>query len=434
MPIQFDISGLTYRPERLIEALPTLIPMRQRFDGTKIYDVPSSVRESLMELKIEERIESGDRIILTAGSRGISCIPQVLHEICNYLKACKAEPVILGSMGSHGGDTVEGQREVLASLGITEESMGAKIVTSTDAVSVGETSKGYPVYCDPIVLESKGLLVVNRIKAHTTMSGRIESGIHKMMVVGLGHRLGAESFHSIEPLHLVDNVIEAGQILMKKTPFMGALGVVENAFDEPALIEAMSSPEEVEVKERELLKRAKEWMPGLPFSSADALIVQKMGKNYSGTGLDTNVIGRIRVQYLPDSQSPIIKKIAVLDLTEESHGNATGLGLADFITERFIEKVHLESTYINVFTSTLTMRGMIPIIMREDLDAICAAIKSSNPSPNNGIKLAVIQNTLELERLWVTPSLLEEIPDSSIKELGEEEKMLFSEKGDLILD
>ncbi len=401
-----NYSGFTCEPPK-DDPQPELWEIEQQFDGQAVDDLPAAAQEAMQHLQVAEQVRAGDRILVGAGSRGIAGIVPVLRAVCARLQDLGAEPFILGAMGSHGGDTCAGQREVLQSLGITEQAVGAPIQTSIEVTPVGETSLGRTIYCDPQALEADGVLVVNRVKPHTLASGDIQSGLIKMLVVGLGHRQGAESFHQTDPPQLTEHLCEMGEVIASRIPLIGGIAVVENAHKEPYCIEGVPA-DALLARERELLQLASDLMPTLPFEFAHSLIVREAGKNYSGTGMDTKVIGRIRVPEVPEPP-PFIRQLAALDLTSESHGNATGVGLADFITRRFAEKMDLHATYVNSFSSTVISRAMLPMIMQSDRDAVWGAMSADNRAPGEPRRMAVIDNTLELERLWVSAALYEDI-------------------------
>ena len=412
-------------------SFPPLIPVRREFESRAVADVAEETRKAMLELNLEDRLRSGDRVLVAAGSRGIKDKAEILSGVCAYLRELDVTPTILGAMGSHGGGTAAGQRDVLESLGITEERVGARIITSDEAVAIGEAEDGQTVYCDPLVFEYDGFLAVNRIKPHTTARGAIQSGIIKMLVVGMGHHRGAEAFHRSDPARLSESLVSMWRVIRDKTPFMGGVGIVDDAQKRAAQVVGLK-PAELEAREKELLVTARELMPTLPFDRADVLVIEEMGKNYSGTGIDTNVIGRIRIEGTLSSDPPDIDKLVVLDLTDESHGNACGLGLADFITARLARKVDLHSTYLNVLTSRLTMRAMIPMIMGTDRDAVAAAIVTSGVPDLSRVRLALISNTLHLDSFLVSPALWDEIRRlPGLHADGEQTEMQFDDEGSM---
>ncbi len=424
-----DYEGFTYDGEKRGDPL-TLKLVSQDFDDSAIEDLDSAVNAAIERMRPGERLDPGSRVLVTAGSRGISNIAGILRRVCAHLIELGMRPSILGAMGSHGGGTDAGQGEMLASLGITEESVGVPIITSSKAVPVGRTKRGLTVYCDPLVLEVDGIVAVNRVKAHTTARGDIQSGIVKKLVVGLGHRPGAESFHQCGPAAMSEELREMAGHVLDAIPFLGGVGLVENADGATHTVRGIR-PEELFEAESELLQLSKSLSPRLPFSEADVLVVRTMGKNFSGTGVDTGVVGRYRVQGEPDLPEPRISRICALDLSEESHGNATGIGLVDMVTRRLASEVDLHPTYTNVLTSTLTMRAMIPMIMASDRDAVWGSVASASVPPSRGVRLAIIENTLDLENLWVSEALAEDL-DQGARLDGTEAQLAFDEDGNLI--
>ena len=411
------------------EYIPHLLPIKQQLADDAISNVPRAAREAVNNLNLGDKLSPGDRVLVTAGSRGIADMPEIIAAVCRQLKVMQFEPTILGAMGSHGGGTKQGQREVLEALGITEETTGATIKTSNEAVVLGEDKNGQQVYCDPLALEYDGLIALNRVKPHTTAHGEIQSGLIKILVVGMGHHKGAESFHQSSPAELSETLVDMYRVIKDQAPFLGGIAMVENAHKRSAIIEGIPLSELVS-REKQLLKKAEEFMPTLPFDAADVLVILQMGKDYSGTGMDTNVIGRRRIQGVPAPDKPRIGKIAVLDLSDSSHGNACGVGLADFMTSRLAKKIDLNATYLNVLTSRLTMRAMFPMIMQTDRDAVSAAITTSGITDPRKLRLAVIKDTLHLDRLWVSPALWEDISHKTgLNKAAQKVKMTF-EGGD----
>ena len=338
-------------------------------------------------------------------------------------------------MGSHGGATPHGQVEVLRSLGVTEETVCAPIISSMEVDEVG-VLKGTPVYVDRNALRADGVIVVGRVKPHTDFKGAIESGLMKMIAIGLGKQKGAEMIH----WHLYEGYHElipaAARLIMSKVNIVAGLAVLENAGHEIAKVKALL-PEEFEAEEPRLLEEAKGLLARLPFRDIDVLIVEEMGKNVSGVGMDTNVTGRFWMPGESDPRAPRICKIVVLDLSEETHGNAIGMGLADFITRRFFEKIDYDSTYVNCLTQGSSETGKTPIWLPSDRDAIETALRICGPIDVLNARVVRIRNTMELERLWVSESLAKEIkkkPELSrkVKLLGEPREMQFDVLGTLV--
>lgn len=389
------------------------------------------MRAVLAGLNLQERLRTGMRVAITAGSRGIHQIALLLKVAVGYLKELGAQPVVVAAMGSHGGGTAEGQLEVLRSLGITPESLGAPVVGGVDVIELGHTAGGLPVYFDAFASTCDGILVINRVKAHTSFHGPLESGLVKMMVVGLGKPKGAAQFHSLGPHHLSDALAEMGQVILDRAPIIGGVAILENGREETADLVPVR-PDELISREKELLLRAKALLPRLPVKQLDLLVVDEMGKNFAGTGMDTNIIGRVGIQGVPDGD-PAIGRIAVLDLSEGSHGNANGMGLADFITVRFRAKIDFRATYLNTLTATFVQRARMPIALESDRAVLEAALRTlGSPSPDR-VRMMRIQNTLMLEQIWVSPAVLAEITSlPQIEVTGPPTPLAFDPEGNLL--
>ncbi|MEM2370742.1 MAG: lactate racemase domain-containing protein [Candidatus Bathyarchaeia archaeon] len=417
-------------------SIPKMVRVRQKIYAPKIDDHISALRKELNKAGLREKIKPGAKIAIAVGSRGISHIAEIVSTIVDEVRDAGGEPFIVPSMGSHGGATPEGQVAVLKSLGITQESVGAPIQATMEVEEVGRLSNGAPVYVDRAAAKSDGIIVVNRVKPHTDFKGRIESGLMKMMAIGLGKQKGAEIIHryQLEGYHKL--IPEAARIIMRETPIILGVAVVENARHEIAVIKALR-PEEIEEEEAKLLEIAKDLMARIPFKEIDVLIVDEMGKNISGTGMDTNVIGRFWAspdEYEP--RAPKIKRIVVLDLTEESGGNAVGIGLADITTKRLFSKIDFEETFVNCFTSTWPETAKIPPFLPNDRDAILMAIRCCGPIDPQKAKIVRIKNTLKLEYMWISESLYEVVKqDKELSErleiLGGPEEMQFDVLGNL---
>src|SRR5919201_4447581 len=325
-----------------------MIRVRHTFAGPRVADIPRTVAECLTAAGLP--IKRGDTVAVGAGSRGIANIDVVVGATVRWLKDLGARPFVFPAMGSHGGGTVEGQLSVLEHYGITEATMGCPLRATMEVVQVGE-ALGLPVWLDRHAAEADWLGGVNRVKPHTDFKGSIESGLFKMMTIGLGKWKGAVQYHRANVNHGYETVITAvGREMLGNARIGFGLGIVENGYDETAHVEAFS-PEALESGERRLLKNAREWMARLPFSPIDVLIVEEMGKNISGAGMDTNVIGRPSNPHEPFPNDPKILWIVALDLTDESYGNATGIGNADFTTRRLVDKIDMKATLINCITA-----------------------------------------------------------------------------------
>ena len=388
--------------------LPKMAKVRQIFDQPKIRDIPAKIKEELEKKRLKDRVKPGQRIAVTAGSRGIANIPLILKTVVAELRAFGAEPFLVSAMGSHGGATPEGQIQVLHSLGVTEESVGAPIEASMEVEAVGSLPDGVEIYLSRVALKADGIFVVGRVKPHTDFKGDIESGLLKMMSIGLGNQKGAEMihWHRYDGYHRI--LPEAGKLIAEKTNIVMGLALLENAHHETAEIHALY-PEEFYEKEKQLLEAAKTLLPRLPFNDVDVLVVEEIGKNISGVGMDTNVTGRFWMPGEHDPRAPNIKKIAVLDLTEETHGNAIGIGLADLTTRRAFEKIDYHQTYVNCLTQGSGETGKIPPFLANDRDAIATAIGISGPIKPEAARVIRIKNTQELETLYISEALVDEL-------------------------
>ena len=410
-------------------SFPRLVKVRQEFPRPRVEDVEAKVREELEKERISFRLESGMRVALTAGSRGISQIDVVLRSLVRVLKEKGADPFIVPAMGSHGGATAEGQVEVLKSLGVTEEFCEAQIFSSMEVVEIGRTQRGVPVYMDRHASKADGVVVVNRIKAHTDFRGPAESGLLKMAAIGLGKHAAALELHGYGVTGIKDYMIEVGEEVLRSGRVLFGLGLVENAYDEPAKIEAIE-PENVREREEELLREYMGYMPSLPVKEMDILFVDALGKNYSGTGMDTNVIGRFRILGVEEPESPNAKYVVVSRLSEESHGNALGIGLADFTTERLFEAIDRKTTNANVITSTFVERAKIPMVLENDREALQAAIRANWGVAGEETRFVRIPNTLHLEHAYLSENLVEEaLENGNVEVVGEAAELEFGPDG-----
>jgi len=391
--------------------LPPLVRVRQRWESRPLADVPGATRAQLEALGLRARITPGMRVAVTAGSRGIRDIVPITRAAVEWLRQAGAAPFIVPAMGSHGGATADGQRQLLASLGISEESIGCPIHSSMEVVQVGSLDDGTPVFMDRLAHEADGVLVINRVKAHTSFHGTIESGLAKMCVVGLGKRHGAEIIHRTAVEGLRHLLAPMARVMIASGKILGGLAILEDAREQTADLVGLPPEEIGAAGEARLLERSKALMARLPFHQIDVLVVDELGKNISGTGMDTNVIGRLPIPGQPPPASPVINVIVVLDLTPETHGNANGMGLADITTARFASKVDFRATYLNALTAGLVglCKGALPIVLPTGRAAIAAAIRACGRADPAGARVVRIKNTLHLEHLLVSPPLLPEV-------------------------
>ncbi|MHB1004061.1 MAG: nickel pincer cofactor-dependent isomerase, group 22 [Chloroflexota bacterium] len=405
-------------------SLPRMAPVQQKFDVSTIEDVPAEVRRQLAQFGLAQRVKPGMRIAITAGSRGVANIATIITTICEELKKVGAQPFVVPAMGSHGGATAEGQREMLAGYGITEDAISAPILSSMDVVAIGATPEGVKVFIDRNAFEADGILVVNRVKAHTAFKAPNESGLMKMMAIGLGKRYGADVYHRYD---LGPTVVAVGRVVLAKAPILGGVAIVENSRDQTWKIVA-APPAEMERVDRELLVQANSVLPRIPFDTLDVLVVDEMGKNISGTGMDLNVIGMWR--RIGGEQKPYFKYIVVRDLTPESHGNALGVGMADLTTQRLVDKIDLKATYTNVMTTNFFQTGKIPVTLPTDREAIETAFKTFAPESARAVR---VKSTLDLEHLWMSEALL---PDARERKdlivLDDPRPFAFADDGTLL--
>lgn len=391
-------------------AYPHMVRVRQHFERPRVADIPAAVAASLERLDLGRRIRPGQSVALTAGSRGIANIPLVLRATADFLKRLGAIPFVVPAMGSHGGGTAEGQLKILHSYGITEEAVGAPLRASMDVIDLGTTAEGIPVVLDKFASQADHIGVVARVKPHTGYNGPIESGLLKMMMIGLGKHIGALAYHSILLERPYAEVVHSvARHMFQKAPIAFGLGLVENAYDETALIEAASPEQFVPVEER-LLVQAKKWLGRLPYATADLLVIDEIGKNISGSGMDTNVVGRKRAfrSAPPAEGEPKMRLIFVRGLSEKTHGNAAGLGLADFTTTRLVRNMNYRATVINCLTAGYPEGAFTPVHFETDREVIDAALKIIGPRRQEDARVMHIRNTMEVEELEVSEALLAE--------------------------
>jgi hypothetical protein len=412
---------------------PNMVRLRQTFDRTMVADIPGAVQSELKKLALERRIRPGQRIALTGGSRGIANIALILKSAADYLKSIDARPFIFPAMGSHGGATAEGQTAMLAHYQVTEAVTGAPVLSSMDTVEISRTQEGVPVFIDKNAFEADGIIVVNRIKPHTKFKAHIESGLMKMMAIGMGKQKGAEYYHKAAIQHTFAKIIvDAGREVLKKAPILCGLGLVENGYDQTAVIAALL-PEELEEREKELLVQAKKMMPRLPFTEIDLLIIDEMGKDISGTGIDPNITGRNR-DILGVFPHPVnAKRIFVGDLTPSSGGNAIGIGFVDLTTKRLVDKIDRSSTYMNCITAISLEKAAIPMHFETDRECIRVALGSIGLIPPERSRIVRIKNTLQLDEVEVSEIYKDEIPDRPDLEILEGPRpMSFDARGNLV--
>ena len=409
--------------------LPRMVKIGQKFNADEIANVPESLRQALVKSGQLDFVKSGMSIAIAVGSRGVDQIPALARTTVEELKKKGAKPFVIPAMGSHGGATAEGQADVLAHLGVTEQSVGCPIISSMEVVEISRLSNGLPVYMDKNAYHADGIVLINRIKPHTAFRGPNESGLVKMIAIGLGKQKGAESCHSYGFKHMAVHVPAMAREAIAKTPILFGIGTIENAYDHVAKIVVAVANELIET-DKSLLVEAKAALPRISFSPIDVLVIDEIGKDISGDGMDPNITGRYPTPY--PTGGPEVSKMVVLDLTEKTNGNANGVGTANFTTRRLVEKTDFKAMYANGITSTVVGPTAIPMTLDCDLDAIRAAVKTSNALDFSKVRLVRIKNTLQLGELLISEALLEEaaaIPNVTI--LSEPFEMKFNEQGNL---
>ncbi len=411
---------------------PPIFRVRQRFSSERVQDIPGEVDRQLAKLDLASQVKAGQTVAITAGSRGVAHIETILRATVDYFRKLGAEPFLVPAMGSHGGGTAAGQTELLGSYEITEASMGCPIRSSMETIVVATTREGFPVHFDRHAYEADHVVVCNRIKPHTRFAGPIESGLMKMMLIGLGKKNGAEVYHrAIADYSFAQIIRSVVDQVLANCGILAGLAIIENAHDETARIEAVR-PTEIETREVELLEMAKQAMALLPFDRIDLLLIDRIGKNISGTGLDTNVIGRKFDDHKAvEGETPKVKRIAIRGLTPETHGNAIGMGIAEFCRSSLLRETDLAATRLNAITADHVSGAMAPLDYETDRDMLNAALPAS-PEEKRGARLMWIADTLHLEELQCAAAFWEEAQGrEDLEILSEPKELLFDENGQL---
>jgi hypothetical protein len=386
------------------EALLSIARVRRTYGQPEVDDVVDATARAVRGSRLRERVIPGGRVAITVGSRGIAGIAPIARAAVEAVRSVGFEPFVVAAMGSHGGGTAEGQRALLAELGVTEQSVGCRIRSEMETVVLGTNSFGLPIHFDRNAYEADGIIILNRIKPHTSFSGRYESGLLKMLTIGLGKRQGAAQVHKLGLPGLRSMLPEVGSFLLQRTRVVLGVAILENAREHTARIVGVE-PEELLEVEPGLLDESRELMARLPFDQMDVLVVGELGKNYSGTGLDPNVIGRQRVETMPDLPRPVITRLAVLDVSAESRGNALGIGLADLTTDRLVRRIDPTPMRVNSVTSNFLTRARVPLSLPTDREVIAACLDTCWRTTRDQARLVLIPNTLELTTFWVTPAM-----------------------------
>jgi len=384
---------------------PNIVEVEQHFSRQRVEDVEATVAAEMSKLATAD--VSGKKIAVAAGSRGIAAIDKVVKATVASLKEMGAEPFIVPSMASHGGATAEGQIGVLADLGISEELMGAPIKSSMDVVEIGKHPDGMPVYFDKIASQADGVVLCCRVKPHTDFRGEWESGLYKMLAIGLAKHRGAVEIHSRGFQNFHHLIPTAGRIVLEKMPILFGVAIVENAYHEPMLIEGVLAAD-FEERDKALQVIAKQSIARILVPKIDVLVIDELGKDISGSGMDPNVMGRCGTPGI-DFGMEHIHRVVVRDLTEATHGNACGIGLADITTRRCAEKIDFGKTYVNLITATVLGGASLPMVLKHDHEAIMIAIMTCNNVTPQTVRLVRIKNTNELTRIHVSESVLKDI-------------------------
>jgi hypothetical protein len=385
--------------------LPRMIEIEQKLYAKRVKDIGKAVYEAWRAGGLSRKLPRGGRVAITAGSRGIDNIAAITRAIVELVKAAGAKPFILPAMGSHGGATLQGQTEVLASLGIAPQSVGAPIRASMATSQIGTTPSGLPVYAAQEALKADGVIAVNRIKQHTDFTGDYESGLVKMLAIGVGKRDGAAAMHTGQCASLREDVPAAAALMIKRLPVLGGIAILENGYHQTAEIVGIPSAE-ILTKEKELLRRVRRNAPRLPFEEIDLLIVDWIGKDISGVGFDTHVLARRMVWNEAEFKGPRIRVVAALDVTPGSRGNGLGLGLADLVTQRLADKIDWNVVRTNVLHTGFLNRAKLPITLPNDRELLRAAFLAMGSPDARKARIVRISDTLQVGRMWISEGLL----------------------------
>lgn len=399
---------------------PRIFRVRQTFESQIVADIPATIEAELKGLNLAARVQPGQTVAITAGSRGVANIAVIIKAVVDHAKSLGLKPYIVPAMGSHGGGTAEGQLGVLAGYQITEASMGCPIRASMETVVVCQAAEGFPVHFDQHAFGADHVIVVNRVKPHTMFTGDVESGLMKMMLIGLGKHNGAKVYHRVIRNYSFGQIVRSvAREVLSRCRILCGVGIVENAYDQTAQIKAVAA-HEFEDRERELLVLAKQWLPRLPFKQAHILLIDEIGKNISGSGMDTNIVGRKFNDHEPrPDEWPKIKIIALRGLTPETHGNASGIGISELVRQRVVDEMDREITNINCETAGHVTAAMIPISKQTDREIIDLSLTCIGMVEPPEAQLMWIRDTLHLAELECSEAYYQEAverPDLTILE------------------
>jgi hypothetical protein len=412
---------------------PHMMRIRQTFDDTALDDIPGEITRQLKNLKLEPAVKKGQTVAVACSSRGLANYGIIVKAVVSFLKQLKLDPFLIPAMGSHGAATAAGQKRVLEHLGIDEGNVAAPIRSSLEIVQIGETENHIPVYLDKLASEADHIVLINRIKKHTEFEHEFESGLLKMMAIGLGKQAGAATYHEAMLTYGYPAVILAvARKVMQHANLLFGVGTVENGYGQTARI-GVGRKDNIEEMEKALFTSAKAYAPALPFDEADIILIDEMGKEISGTGFDTKVVGRIGLPLVtPEPERPRIKRIVVSDLTEGSEGNAVGVGIADIITQRLLDKIDMDALNMNTITGVCPEMGKIPLTVKNDYEAIEIAIKCVGLIPREKLKIMRIKNTALLSEVEISEAYEDEISKrEDLEVLSPKREMEFDAAGNL---
>ncbi|HHW07216.1 MAG TPA: DUF2088 domain-containing protein [Clostridia bacterium] len=411
---------------------PELVPVEQYFAGQALAQIEKTIDEELGKKGILDQIKPGQRIAVAVGSRGIDNLRTIVRHVIENIKRQGGYPFIVPAMGSHGGADPEGQREILKAYGISEDTMAVPVLSGMEVVELGTFEAGVPVYIDKHAFEADGIVIINRVKAHTDFKAAFESGLMKMLVIGLGNHRGATAVHAMGFDRFHRLIPEIGKVILAKAKVLFGVAIIENAENKTARIEAVAA-KDFAWREPQLLLEAKNLMPRIIPRGFDVLVVEEIGKDISGSGMDPNVVGR-HGSGLPGFDGPSYQRLVVFDLTEKSHGNACGIGMADVTTRDLVNKINFNDLYANCITAANLNPARIPVVMKSEQEALAVAIKTCYRVTVPEARIVFIKNTLSLKKILVSQPLWEEIKTNpDVKQIGPSQPMIFDKAGRLLL-
>ncbi|MEM7028814.1 MAG: DUF2088 domain-containing protein [Chloroflexota bacterium] len=411
-----------------------LLAVKQTFDSTRLEDVAQATRDALKQCEVITHMQKGDSVAIGVGSRGINNLGLIVKTTVDAFREAGLNPFVIPAMGSHAGATAEGQKQMLANLGVSEETVGAEVRATMEADQIGQVPDGPPLFQDVNAIAADHTFLINRIKAHTAFRGTVESGLAKMEVIGIGKQKGAALMHNLGVSAFQNYLVPAARIYEAETNVIGGLALVENGYDETCDIVGFTDAEIGGPKEAALLEKSKALMPSIPFAEIEVLVIKQAGKNISGTGMDPNILGRLMIPRQEENfGGPDICLVALLDLTEQTHGNANGMGLANVTTARVVEKIDWQATYMNALTAGILgmQRCSMPITLPTDHKALQVAVRNCG-YPADEARIVFINDTLNLTNLWVSPNMQAEVEANSNLAIVDEVALEFGDNGVMI--